>query len=222
MSQKKTALVLGATGLVGTALLKQLYASETYSKIKVITRRPISDPANFPKIDVIELADFSQMQTVSDQLSADDVFCTLGTTIKKAGSQPAFYTVDFTYPLALAQIARENGATHFLIVTATGANPQSKIFYNRVKGELEQALMQIKFPNLTILRPSLLLGERQEFRLGERLAQMLGKMLAGLMPARMKPVSAETVARAMMALADEVQAGTRIVESEQIRELGRG
>ncbi|MCF7902991.1 MAG: oxidoreductase [Candidatus Marinimicrobia bacterium] len=218
----KTALVLGATGLVGKALLAELLRSPQYQQVKILTRRPVADIDQYPKLASIELPDFQQMQSITGELQADDVFCTLGTTMKNAGSKAAFYSVDFTYPFALAQIARENGATQFLIVTATGADPGSRIFYNRVKGELEQALMQIKFPNLTILRPSLLLGERKEFRLGESMAQMFGKLFAGLLPVRMKPVAAETVAKAMVVLSKNAQPGTRIVESGEIRELGRG
>lgn len=221
MSASKTALVLGATGLVGTALLKQLHANDQYSKIKILTRHPISNLADFPKIEALELNNFDQMQTMANRLSADDVFCTLGTTMKKAGSKAAFYTVDFSYPVALAQLALKQGAKHFIIVTASGANVNSRIFYNRVKGEVEQALKMLNYPRLTILRPSLLTGERQEYRFGESVAQVLGKVFAGLMPVRMKPISAELVASAMIRVAQNSDSGIQILESEVIRQIGQ-
>lgn len=219
---EKTALVLGATGLVGRALLQELIHTPEYRRVKVLTRRPIADREKYPKLDVIELPDFQQMQSISGELGADDVYCALGTTMKKAGSKAAFYTVDFTYPFALAQLALQQGAQHFLIVTASGANVSSRIFYNRVKGEIEMALQGLDFPRLTILRPSLLLGERQEFRLGESLAQGVGGLLRWLLPARIKPIAAETVAQALVVLSADTHPGTRFVESEEIGELGQG
>ena len=216
---EKTALVLGATGLVGSALLDQLNTDPRYAKIKVLVRRAITNVDQYPKLEAIELADFQQMQSIADKLQADDVFCTLGTTMKKAGSKAAFYSVDFTYPFALAQIALQQGAQHFNIVTANGANPESKIFYNRVKGEIEQALQGLGYQRLTILRPSLLLGERQEFRLGESVAQAFSGFLALILPARLKPIHATTVAKAMVNLAFRDDTGVKVIESEIIRQI---
>ena len=161
------------------------------------------------------------MQTIADRLHADDVFCALGTTIKKAGSQAAFYTVDFTYPYALAQLALQQGANHFLMVTAHGANPKSKIFYNRVKGEVEQALQRLNYPRLTIFRPSILLGDRQEFRLGEAFAKPITSLFAWALPESLKPVTDDAVALAMLEFANRSGSGFRVVESNEIRQIAK-
>ncbi|HSX70792.1 MAG TPA: oxidoreductase, partial [Pseudomonas sp.] len=147
----------------------------------------------------------------------DAAFCCLGTTIKQAGSQEAFRAVDHDLVLAFARRARELGARHFLVVSAMGANAQSSVFYNRVKGEVEEALKAMDWPQLTIARPSLLLGPRREFRLGERLAAPLLRWI----PGRYRGIEAAVLARAMWRLALEESDGVRVVESDQLRRLGR-
>jgi len=215
----KTALVLGATGLVGKALLNHLNTGGYYTKIKILTRRSITNISDYPRLEAIELSDFNDLPSIADRLNARDVFCALGTTMKKAGSKAAFYAVDFIYPYALAQLALQQGAHHFLVITASGASPASRIFYNRVKGELEQALERLDYPRMTILRPSLLLGKRDDFRLGEFAGQTLGQMLSGILPARLKPIAADALAQAMVKTARAEGSGTQILESEVIRQI---
>jgi uncharacterized protein YbjT (DUF2867 family) len=145
---------------------------------------------------------------------ADQVFCALGTTMRDAGSQAAFRRVDLEYPVALARAARQRGVRHFLLVSAVGASPTSRAFYNRVKGEVEAAITSIGFPALTIARPSLLLGQRSERRFGEQ----VGKVLGMVAPAPWKPVPAMRVARALVEAARRDASGIRILENRELRE----
>jgi uncharacterized protein YbjT (DUF2867 family) len=159
------------------------------------------------------VVDFSRLADDRDALASDVVICALGTTIKKAGSKERFREVDHDYPLAAARLALDAGARHFLLVSAIGASADSRVFYNRVKGELEDDLLALGFPLTTIVRPSLLLGDRSEFRLGEAVA---GK-LAFLVPGRYRPVQARAVARALVAEAHRTGPERRVVESDEIR-----
>ena len=147
----------------------------------------------------------------------DTAFCCLGSTIKQAGSQEAFRAIDHDLVLAFAERARALGARHLLVISALGADANSTVFYNKVKGEMEQALRAQGWPQLTIVRPSLLLGARQEFRLGERLAAPFMRWL----PGKYRGIEATVLARALWRLALEEDAGTRVIESDQLRRLGR-
>ena len=144
-------------------------------------------------------------------------FCCLGSTLKQAGSQEVFRAVDHDLVLAFGQRARELGARHLLVISALGADAASSVFYNRVKGEVEQALQTQGWPQLTIVRPSLLLGPRSQFRLGERLAAPFMRWL----PGKYRGIEATVLARALWRLALEEGEGVRIVESDQLRRLGR-
>jgi uncharacterized protein YbjT (DUF2867 family) len=153
----------------------------------------------------------------------DDVFCCLGTTIKKAGSQAAFRKVDFTYAYEAAQLAVQQGAEHFLLVSSLGADANSSVFYSRVKGELEIAIAALPFAAVSIFQPSLLLGERAEFRFGERLAEPLAKVLSVFLlgPLRKyRAIEAHTVAAAMIHVAKSPGKGVTIYESDRIQEIG--
>jgi uncharacterized protein YbjT (DUF2867 family) len=154
--------------------------------------------------------------------AAEDAFCCLGTTIKKAGSQEAFRAVDHDAVLAFARAAKRAGVRRFLVVTALGADARSSVFYNRVKGEAEQALQALGFESLVILRPSLLLGDRAESRPGERAAIVASRVLGPLLrPFGSRPIEARTVARAMTALAQAAPQGVRVALSGELQELGR-
>jgi len=212
---KRTVLLLGATGLVGSHLLKGLLADDSCGKILVLSRSPIGARFDSTRLDA-RLVDFEQPAEWREQVAADQVICALGTTIRKAGSRRAFRRVDFDYPLIVAQAARNLGCRHFLLVSAMGANPNSRIFYNRVKGELEAALLTLEFDSLSIFRPSLLLGQRSEFRLGEAVGQVLGRWLGFAIPRAFRPVSAGTVAAAMLQIAARNPVGHRIVTSAEI------
>ncbi|OJH37774.1 oxidoreductase [Cystobacter ferrugineus] len=214
----RTALVAGASGLVGGWLLDTLLADPRYREVHSLGRRAL--PRQHPKL-VQHTVDFARLG--GEPLpAAQDAFCCLGTTIKKAGSQEAFRAVDHDAVLAFAQAARAAGVQRFLVVTALGANARSRIFYNRVKGQVEEALASLGFESLVILQPSLLLGERTERRAGERAAVAVSRALAPLLrPLASRPIEARTVARAMVALAREAQVGVRVVPSGDLQALGQ-
>lgn len=212
----RRALVVGATGLVGREIVALLAADAGVSEIVVLVRRPSEAPPDDRRIREV-VVDFDALDRNPSLFAVDQVFCALGTTIKKAGSQSAFRRVDFDYPLQVAKLARAAGARHFLLVSALGADAGSSVFYNRVKGELEEALRAIAYPSLTIARPSLLEGDRTEVRPGE----ILGAKLAFLVPGRWKPVHVRQVARALVHASAEDLAGTRVMENVELRRYAR-
>ena len=206
-----TALLAGASGLVGGECLKHLVASGEYDCIIVVTRRDLGDRARHAKVRQV-VVDFASLGDVREKLRAEHVFCALGTTIRKAGSQAKFREVDYEYPLRLAQLARMNRARHFSIVSALGASRSSPFYYSRVKGEVEEALCNMKWPSLAIFRPSVIAGERGESRPLERLSERLLRHA----PATWRPVAASDIAAAMVAVALDEPRGTTIVESRGI------
>lgn len=196
-------LLAGATGLVGSALLRQLLIDPTCHEITVLARRPLEEPVrdanSRSKLRVI-IVDFDHLEDALDDVQADIVFCTLGTTIKVAGSQEAFRKVDYDYPLALARWAELAGVKHYMIITAMGSSTSSPFFYSRVKGELEEQLVQIPVSSLHLFQPSLLLGQRSAKRRGESIGAVLSKGLQWMMvgPLRKyRAITGENVARAM-------------------------
>lgn len=205
-------VIAGATGLTGEHLLDRLLSEPTVARVLAPSRRPL---ASHPHLEnpVGELDQLLPKLTCP----VDTAFCCLGSTIKQAGSQEAFRAVDHDLVLAFARRARELGARHLVVISALGANPQSSVFYNRVKGETEEALKAMGWPQLTIARPSLLLGARREFRLGERLAAPLLRWL----PGKYRGIDACALARALWRLALEEQDGVRVIESADLRRLGR-
>jgi uncharacterized protein YbjT (DUF2867 family) len=210
----RTALLAGATGLVGSHCLRLLAADPSYARVIILVRRAI--PGSLSSKVEQHIVDFDRLENLPSSVRADHVFCALGTTIKRAGSPEAFRKVDLEYPLALAKLTLQRGAEHFLVVSSLGADPSSRMLYGRVKGQMEQQLAAFPFRGITIFRPSLLLGDREEFRLGEEVA----KRLDFLMPHRYKPIEASRVAAAMIAAAKENRPGTRIIESAEIQKLG--
>lgn len=218
----RTALLAGATGLVGGHCLDLLLSEQSYSKVVVVGRQKLDRADSKLEQHVV---DFDRLDDFASVLKGDDVFCCLGTTIKKAGSQENFRRVDFTYTHEIARIASQNGAGQFLLVSALGANRKSSIFYNRVKGEIEEAVSALSFHGVQIFRPSLLLGERPEFRLGERVAEKTARMFSFLFVgpiAKYRPIHARTVANAMVRIAPRYYGGVNIFESARIEELGEG
>jgi uncharacterized protein YbjT (DUF2867 family) len=214
MSSLKTALLAGSTGLVGSELLKQLDDSSRYSKIICLVRK--DSPPAVGKVQYLQV-DFDNLESHAKELAADDVFCCLGTTMKKAGSKGAFRTVDYHYPVQLAKICKANGARQFLMVSALGANHNSSIFYNKVKGEAEDAISSVGYRSVHLLRPSLLLGPRKETRFGEDAAKIFFKIFSFLVPKKYKGIEAATVARAMISLAAREEAGIFFHESFQLQ-----
>jgi uncharacterized protein YbjT (DUF2867 family) len=219
-SAGRSALVLGATGLVGNACLNLLLEEPRYGSVTVLSRRPLD--REHPKLHV-QVADFEKLPDLGPFFVVDDVYCCLGTTIRKAGSQAAFRRVDVVYPATAARLAANGGARQFLVVSSTGANPQSSVFYYRAKGEMEGMVRGVPLRAVWVLRPALLLGDRRELRLTERLAQMLlaplSRMFVGPLR-RQRPVTGSDVAAAMVTLALSDGKGG-IVESESIADLAR-
>ena len=216
----RTALLLGATGLVGSELLTLLLADTEYRQVTVLVRRNL--PQTHPKL-VQRVVDFKDLPKAADAYKVDDVFCCLGTTIKKAGSQEAFRVVDYTYPLESAKLAARQGAGQYLLITALGADAKSSVFYNRVKGEVEEAIGKLPLKSLHIFRPSLLLGNRQESRTGEKIATAVMKPLGFLLAGPLKKyrgIQARTVAQAMLRTAKQSVAGRHAYNSDVIQEMG--
>lgn len=211
----KTALIAGATGLVGGELLSLLLADDTYSTIIAVTRRKlnIEDPR---LMNVI--VDFKDSGPALTGMNIDHVFCCLGTTISAAGSKEKFREVDFEYPLTLARVTNGLGAQQYLLVSALGADSRSRIFYNRVKGEVEEAIRAVGFPSFHIFRPSLLLGQRPEKRAGEDAAKTLYRVFGFIIPRKYKAIPASAVARAMIAEASKSIQGFHIHESGEMQQ----
>ncbi|SFF23279.1 Uncharacterized conserved protein YbjT, contains NAD(P)-binding and DUF2867 domains [Fontimonas thermophila] len=197
----RTALVAGPTGLVGHKLVQRLLRDPAYGEVRALSRRALG--LSHPRLRVIETT-YEHLAALGDALSVDDVFCCLGTTLRKAGSRAAFEDVDYRMVVELAHASRAAGARRFLVVSAVGASEHSAVFYSRVKGRMEAAVSAIDFEAVHIVRPSLLLGERAEARPAEALAQKLMPAVAPLLRgplAKYHPVSADEVAAALARLA---------------------
>jgi uncharacterized protein YbjT (DUF2867 family) len=217
-------LLAGASGLIGRALLDVLLAPGRNDRVAVLARRPLpGDRARDPRLSVR----VGNVATLAGRASGvRDAYIALGTTIKVAGSEAAFRAVDFDLVVAVARAARSAGARRLAVVSALGADARSRMFYNRVKGEAEDALATLGYETLVVARPSLLLGDRealgQPTRSGEVLAARLLGAMASWVPAAIRPVEAEVVARAMVAALEQATPGTRVLSSAELQRLGRG
>jgi uncharacterized protein YbjT (DUF2867 family) len=211
---KQLALLIGATGLVGSNILHLLVEDSTIGEVRALTRRSLPSQVKSPVVKEL-IADFDNLQDHPEWFDVDMVFCALGTTIAKAKTQAAFRRVDFDYPLAIAKAARSAGARQFLLVSAIGANPRSRFFYNRIKGELEEAILTLGYPSVTIARPSMLLGDRQEYRLGEHIV----KKITWLFPSFLSGVKASQVAFALVQAAHQSSVGVTIFDNKTMRQL---
>jgi uncharacterized protein YbjT (DUF2867 family) len=217
------AWVAGATGLVGRLLVGELCAHPEVESVTALVRR--AEGRGLPKLEERVVA-FERLDLELAGRRATHVFCCLGTTMAKAGSEAVFRQVDYEYPLALGRAAVLAGAKKFLVVTALGADPSSRIFYNRVKGEVERDLAALGLPELHVFRPSLILGDRAERRVAERLAMGVAKPLGSLLFGglrRYRPIEAADIARAMVnvALARDRRDALSVYESDRIVALGR-
>lgn len=205
-------LLVGASGLVGSHVLQRALADERISEVVAPVRRAL---AEHPKL-FAPLVDFDQLPADAPWWQADAVICTLGTTMKLAGSREAFRRVDHDYPLAVAKLARQHGTPTYVLNSAVGADAASRFFYNRVKGELERDLAACGFSSLTLVRPGLISGPRQAFRLGERVAEGILKPLGPLLPRSWRINPADNIAQALLEAAIAAQPGTHIVRSEAL------
>ena len=217
----RTAVVLGASGLVGGFCLRALVDDADYTRVLTFGRRELP-PLTRAKV-AQRVADLASL-SAEDFRGAQDVFSALGTTIRKAGSQEAFRKVDLELPLRAAQEALKAGAERFIVVSSVGADPNSKNFYLRTKGELEAELAKLPFRAVHILRPSLLIGKRQEFRLGESIVITIAPVLDLLTLGPLRgyhAIKAQTVGRAMVGAAKQEKAGTFVYEYDAIVNLAR-
>ncbi|MBA4136591.1 MAG: oxidoreductase [Opitutus sp.] len=221
MPTGRTALLAGASGLVGRYVLDQLLGTPDYARVVALVRRPLE--VEHPKLVEI-VASFDALDQLPEPLRGDDAFCCLGTTMKRAGSREAFRAVDHGAVLAFAWAAQRGGAKRFFTVSAMGANAESRVFYNRVKGETEEALGVLGFEALGIFRPGLLRGPREEYRFGERLGVAVLALADPLLVGswrRYRPVHAAVVARAMVRTSFGQARGVLTFGSDEIQDLGR-
>lgn len=220
LNSKKTALVIGSSGLIGSHLVIQLLSNPNFDKVIVFNRRPCL--ILHPKIEE-HLIDFNDLKPIEPFVKGDVMFCTMGTTIKKAGSKDAFRLVDVVYPEQFAQMALNNQVTQFLLISSLGADLESTNFYLNTKGEIETFLQQLAFNSVSILRPSLLLGDRKEFRLGEKLATYILPVLSLFLIGpfkKYKAIEAKTVAKAMVEIALQNKPGFAIYPSDELQTIG--
>ena len=192
---KLTANVIGATGLVGKALVQQLLNDERFEKVRIFVRRETS--LKHPKLEQL-VVDFGRTETWAKQLTGDVLFSALGTTLKQAGSKEKQWEIDFTFNLNFAQKAKENGIENYLLVSSVGANSKSSIFYTKMKGELDEAVAKIGFSNLVILRPASLTGPRENRRMVEEISVPVLNLLTRFVMKNYRPIGDEIVAKAMI------------------------
>jgi uncharacterized protein YbjT (DUF2867 family) len=215
----KSALIVGATGLTGGLLTDMLCADDYYTEIHVLTRRKLESTSS--KV-INHIVDFDTLPEVSLDFHVDDVYCCLGTTIKKAGSKEAFYRVDFEYVINTAKLGLKLGAKQFLVVSAIGADSKSSFFYNRVKGEMEEALKTLGYTAVHIFQPSLIGGNRKEFRFGEWLSACFMKITNPLWIGSLKNykmISADKIAVSMVKAAKSNKQGICIHSSAEMQDV---
>ena len=214
-------IIAGSTGLIGSSLASMMAGSPAVEKVKLVTRRPTGIKGQ--NIEEIEV-DFEQLDKASAVFSAVAAYCCLGTTMKQAGSKEAFYKVDHDFVVSFAEKCRDSGVNRFFLISAMGASPSSSIFYNKVKGETERDVLALGFREVRIFRPSLLLGDRDERRIGESIGKFLMTTFEFLLigPLRKyRAIKASVVAHAMMKLSEVQESGSFIYESERIQKLGK-
>jgi uncharacterized protein YbjT (DUF2867 family) len=215
----KTAIVIGATGLVGSFITLKLLDDSRYDKVKVFVRNSLE--LNHPKLKE-HIVNFEKLELWNEYVTGDELYSALGTTIKKAGSKEAQYKIDYTYQYEVAKAASQNGVTKYLLVSSAGANYKSGNFYLRIKGKLDEAVQLLSFSQVIIFRPSILIGERSEKRFGESLGIKIARIITKIIPVlkRYHPIEASTVAKAMIKsvnqnLSDKI----KIYQPEEIFEI---
>ena len=212
----KTAVIAGSTGLIGQELIKHLSEDNRYDKILALTRK--AKASDLPKVKYV-VVDFDRLPLYQKEIKGDDAFCALGTTRQKAGSKEAFYKVDYTYVWEFGKIMAQNEAQSFTLVSAMGADKDSFFYYSEVKGKIEAAISQLDFEKITIVRPSLLLGDREEERFGEGIAQTFSKLLNPIIPAKYEGIEVSQVAKAMIVAANNEKKGLEIIENDELLKM---
>lgn len=221
MTDRRAALLAGATGMIGGRVLELLLADPGYASVVALVRRPLDREHDGLDARVV---DFDALAELSDPPRVDDVFCCLGSTMKKAGSRAAFRRVDHDYVVATARLGLAGGARRFLLVSAVGADASSRNFYSRTKGEAEDSVAELGYPALHVFQPSILMGERAENRPGERLGIAAARVLGGVLHGplrRYRGIAPETVAAAMVAAAKSDAEGRRAYTYDDIQRLAR-
>lgn len=208
---------MGATGLTGSILLEKLIEDDSFDKIKLFSRSSAGN--NSPKVEE-HLIDLFQLEKHSDDFTVDVVFCCIGTTKAKTPDNETYKKIDYGIPVAAAKLAKKNGIKTFVVISALDANENSRMFYNKTKGEMERDVLKQNIVNTYILQPSLIVGDRNESRFGETMAGIFMKAFGFLIPKKYKVIKAETVARAMLVLAKEGYS-EKIITSEKIKEIAK-
>lgn len=214
---KKTAIILGATGLTGSILLKKLLKDPVYEKIKLFSRSTAD--MNSPKIEE-HLIDMFQLENHSEAFKADVVFCCIGTTKSKTPDKETYKKIDYGIPVTAAKLAKQNGIETFIVISAMGADANSSIFYNKTKGEMQRDVLSQNIKNTYILQPSLIVGDRDENRFGEKVATFFMKTFGFLIPKKYKMIKAETIAEAMLALAKK-EFPKQQITSDEIKQIAQ-
>ncbi len=215
----KTAIIIGATGLVGSQLTDRLLSDNRYNLVKIFVRKSMG--INHPKLEE-HVVDFDKFKTWRHEIFGDELFSAMGTKIKKAGSKEAQYKIDFTYQFEFAEAASENGVEKYLLVSSAGANVKSRNFYLRMKGELDEKVAEIPFKQINIFRPSILAGERKERRRGEQIGISVIKFFAQIIPPlrKYRPIEAAIVAEAMIKVANQTnQSKIMVYELDKIFQI---
>jgi len=219
--KQKSAIVLGATGLTGRHLVDRLVTDDRYGEVRLFSRR--SSGNSSPRIREYT-GDILQLEQFREDFTADVVFCCVGTTSSKTGDRNLYRAIDYGIPFHAARLASENGIPAFLVISSIGADPKSRVFYTRTKGEMEEAVLSLQIPHTYILRPSLILGDRKERRWTEEAAAVIMKSARFLMTGRLRnyrPIEAATIASAMIHL-DQARPDMKIIPSARIQEFGNG
>lgn len=215
----KTAIILGASGLTGNLLLQKLLEDNRYESVKVFGRRSLN--MNHPKISEFT-GNLLELESFQKDFTADEVYCCIGTTAKQTPDRSEYHKIDFGIPVTAAKLCKTNNIPAFLVISSLGANPKSKIFYSRTKGEMEQAVLGEKVPNTYILRPSFIGGRRKTPRFGEGVGIVFAKLIKPFMVGGLKKyrlIEAETIAKAMIYMANKTP-DIQIIESDRLALFG--
>lgn len=214
---KKTAIILGATGLTGGHLLNLFLKDDRYEKIKLFSRSSVG--FSNPKIEEY-LIDLFELEKHKKNFQADEVFCCIGTTKAKTPDDETYRKIDYGIPFSAAKLCKENNINTYIVISAMGANPDSKVFYNKTKGEMERDVIKQNIQNTFILQPGLISGKRDEKRLGESIAKFLFNILNPLIPKKYRSISPETIAKSMVVIANQGFSNTRI-KNQTIKEIAK-